>query len=183
MAEEADRKPTAEEVNQRIKELRNRKQKYEAYQNELKKTGQNEISTTDADARLMCNNNNNVDVSYNVQTTVDAKHKLVADFKITTKPNDLGELDNMALRAKKIFQAKGLEVLADKGYYKAEDLKKCVENQITPYVTKQMYSNGTGDRDFYTDRFTYVKDRNLYLCPADKELFFWRNRYTRKKVL
>ena len=41
-------------------------------------------------------------------------------------PNDLGELDNMALRAKKLFDGKGFEVLADKGYYKAEDLKRCV---------------------------------------------------------
>jgi hypothetical protein len=55
----------------------------------------------------MYNNNNNVDVSYNVQTTVDAKHKLLADFKVTQKPNDLGELDNMALRAKKFFGGKG----------------------------------------------------------------------------
>lgn len=181
--EEADRKLSAEEIQKRIEELRNRKQKYETYQNELEQTGKNEISTTDADARLMCNNNNNVDVSYNVQTTVDAKHKLIADYKITNKPNDLGELDNMALRAKVIFQAKELEVLADKGYYKAEDLKKCVENQITPYVTKQMYSNGTGDRDFYTDRFAYDKERNVYICPAGKELFFARNRITREKGL
>jgi len=65
-------------------------------QKQLIDSEKNEISTTDPDARLMCNNNNNVDVSYNVQTTVDAKHKLIADFKVTQKPNDLGELDNMA---------------------------------------------------------------------------------------
>ena len=167
--EEADRKLSAEEVKKRIEELRNRKQKYETYQNELEQTGNNEISTTDADARLMCNSNNNIDVSYNVQTTVDAKHKLIADYKITTNPNDLGELDNMALRAKAIFQVKELEVLADKGYYKAEDLKKCVENQITSYVSKQSYSNRTGDRDFYTDRFRYDKERNVYICPAGQK--------------
>ncbi|MEN6567061.1 MAG: hypothetical protein ABFC57_12250 [Veillonellales bacterium] len=61
----------------------------------------------------MANNNNNVDVSYNVQTTVDSKHKLIADFKISQKPNYLGELDNMALRAKKLFGGKDFEVLAD----------------------------------------------------------------------
>lgn len=181
--EEADRKPSAEEIQKRIEELRNRKQKYEAYQTELAKTGKKEISTTDADARLMGNNNNNVDVSYNVQVSADAKHKLIADFKITNQPNDLGELDNMALRAKVIFQAKELEVLADKGYYKAEDLKKCVKNQITPYVTKQVHSNGTGDRDFYTDRCTYDKERNGYLCPAGQELHFARKRLTKEKKL
>jgi hypothetical protein len=127
----------------------------------------------------MCNNNNNVDVSYNVQTTVDAKHKLIADFKVTRKPNDLGELDNMALRAKKLFGGKDFEALADKGYYKASDLKKCVENGITPYVTKQIYSNGTGDKDFYTDKFQYDKDKKIYICPAGKELYYYRNR-TRK---
>lgn len=145
--ENCDRKPDASEIKRRIQELKDRKVKYEEYKKELEENGENEISTTDPDARLMCNNNNNVDVSYNVQTTVDAKHSLIADFKVTKKPNDLGELDNMALRAKKLFGGKEFEALADKGYYKAEDLKKCVENGITPYVTKQIYSNGTGDKN------------------------------------
>lgn len=180
-AEAKERKPSAEEIKKRIDELRARKKKYEAYQEQLRKTGGNEVSTTDPDARLMCNNNNNVDVSYNVQTTVDAKHKLLVDFKVTQNPNDLGELDNMALRAKKLFGNQAFEVLADKGYYKAEDLKKCVDNHITPYVTKQIYSNGTGDRDFYTDRFHYDAERKFYICPAGKELYYARQRTQKTK--
>jgi transposase len=181
VAETCDKKPTAQEIEKRVQELKNRKTKYEGYQKELIKNEKNEISTTDPDSRLMCNNNNNVDVSYNVQTTVDAKHKLLADFKVTQKPNDLGELDNMALRAKKLFGGKDFEVLADKGYYKATDLKKCVENGITPYVTKQIYSNGTGDKDFYTDKFQYDKEKNMYICPAGKELYYYRDRKRKDK--
>lgn len=180
-AETNDRSPNTEEIQKRIQELKNRKLKYETYQKQLKKNGNNEISTTDPDARLMANNNNNVDVSYNIQTTVDAKHKLIADFKVSQKPNDLGELDNMALRAKKLFGGKDFEVLADKGYYKAEDLKKCTENGITPYVAKQIYSNGTGDKDFYNDRFQYDKDKDVYICPAGKELFYYRQRTQKDK--
>jgi transposase len=178
-----DRKLTAAEINQRIQELRNRKEKYEGYKETLKQSGENEISTTDPDARLMCNNNNNVDVSYNVQTTVDSKNKLIADFKVSQKPNDLGELDNMALRAKKLFGGKDFEALADKGYYKAEDLKKCVDNGITPYVTKQIYSNGTGDKDFYTDKFRYDKDKKVYMCPGEKELRYYRDRKKAGKII
>jgi len=188
--EASDRKPDAEEIKRRIQELKNRKEKYEGYQEQLEKSGENEISTVDPDARLMCNNNNNVEVSYNVQTTVDSKHKLIVDFKVTQNPNDLGELDNMALRAKKIFEGKGtneiakeLEVLADKGYYKAEDLKKCVENGIIPYVTKQIYSNATGDKDFYTDRFSYDKETDTYICPAGQVLYFHRNRKKGGKII
>jgi hypothetical protein len=36
---------------------------------------------------------------------------LIADFKVTQRPNDIGELDNMALRAKKLFGDKEFEVL------------------------------------------------------------------------
>jgi len=181
--ESIDRKPSANEVNKRLQELKERKEKYENMKKTLKESGENEISTTDPDARLMCNNNNNVDVSYNVQTTVDAKNKLIVDFKVTQKPNDLGDLDNMALRAKKLFGGKEFEALADKGYYKTEDLKKCVENGITPYVTKQIYSNGTGDRDFYSDRFKYDKEKNKYICPANQELSYSRDRKKANKVI
>jgi len=97
-AESYDRKPDAQEIKARIQELKNRKEKYEKYQKQLKETGHNEISTVDPDARQMSNNNNNVDISYNVQSTVDSKHNLIADFKVTQNANDHGELDNMALR-------------------------------------------------------------------------------------
>lgn len=181
--EASDRKISAQEIKDRIQELKNRKEKYEELQKQLKETGQNEISTTDPDARLMCNNNNNVDVSYNVQTTVDAKEKLIVDFKVTQKPNDLGELDNMALRAKKLFGNKPLEVLADKGYYNARDLKKCVKKYITPYVSKQVYANGTGDRDFYADKFQYDKEKDIYICPAGQELTRGRTRKKKGQIV
>jgi len=181
--EVCDRKPNASEIKERLQQLKDRKEKYEEYKEQLDRTGKNEISTTDPDARLMCNNNNNVDVSYNVQTTVDSKHKLILDFKVSQKPNDLGELDNMALRAKKLFDGKEFEVLADKGYYKAEDIKKCVEEGITPYVSKQTYSNDTGDRNFYSDKFKYDKERNIYICPEGKELYYSRDRKEKGKVI
>lgn len=181
--ENCDRKPDSKEIADRLRELKERKEKYEGYKKELEESNKNEISTTDPDARLMSNNNNNVDVSHNVQTTVDSKHKLIVDFKVTQKPNDLGELDNMALRAKKIFGGKEFEVLADKGYYKAEDLKRCVTKGITPYVTKQVYSNGTGDKDFYADKFVYDKEKKVYICPAGKELYYSRDRRRKGEVI
>jgi hypothetical protein len=118
-----------------------------------------------------------------VQTTVDAKHKLIADFKVTQKPNDLGELDNMALRAKKLFENKNFEVLADKGYYQAKDLKKCAEKGIAVYITKQTYANRTKDPAFYPDQFQYDQTKNTYLCPALKELHYYRIRKKDGKVI
>lgn len=181
--ESCDRKPDSKEIANRIKELRERKIKYQDYKDRLEESGENEISIVDPDARLMNNNNNSVDVSYNVQTTVDSKHKLIVDFKVTKKPNDLGELDNMAIRAKKLLGVNKIKALADKGYYKAEDLKRCVKKGITPYVAKQTHNNGTGDKDFYSDKFKYDKERNVYTCPAGKELYFSRYRKRKDKSI
>lgn len=178
-----DHKPDADEIKRRLKELRERKQTYESYQKQMEKTGENEISTVDPDARLMANNNNNVDVSYNVQAAVDSKHKLIVDFKVTQKPADQGELGNMSLRAKEILGVDKLEVLADKGYYKVEDIRECLENGITPYVAKQTFSSRTGIKEFYPDKFTYDKEKDVYICPAGQELSRFRIRKTKGKIV
>jgi len=180
--ESPDRQPDAREITERIQQLKDRKEKYQQYRRKLKQSGENEISTTDPDSRLMVNNNH-VEVSYNVQTTVDAKHKLIADFKVTQKPNDLGQLAPMALRARRLFGNKTFEVLADKGYYQAKDLEKCSKKGITLYVTKQTHANTTKDQAFYSDQFKYDKSKNVYLCPAGKELHYHRIRKKDGKII
>ena len=89
----------------------------------------------------------------------------------------------MALRAKKLFGNKTFEVLADKGYYKAKDLKKCTENGITVYITKQVYSNGTKDKAFYAAQFKYDQERKVYICPRGKELHYARDRKKEGKII
>jgi transposase len=182
-AESHDHRPDAKEVQERIAQLKDRKAKYQSYQDQLAKTNTNEISTTDPDARLMANNNNSVQVSYNVQTSVDARHKLIVDFKVINKPNDLGQLAPMALRTKKILGKPSFTVLADKGYYHTRNLQYCSAKGITTYVTKQVYSNGTGDKEFYPDKFSYDKDHDYYLCPVGKRLYYYRTRKKDGKII
>src|SRR5699024_10478837 len=87
--------------------------------------------------------------------------------------SDQGNLNSMSLKAKEAFdmdEKDNLELLADKGFYQAEDLKKCEENNTTTYVSKQTYANSTNDREFYTDKFKYDKDKDIYICPGGYEL-------------
>ncbi len=181
--EKEDRKPSAAEVAERIEELKKRKTRFEELEKELEASGQSEISTVDPDARLMNNNNNTVDVCYNVQIAVDDKHKLIADFEVSTSPNDLGQLSPMALRAKEILEADELNVLADKGYYDVDCLKRCVENGIRPYVSKQKRANRTGDKDYFADRFSYDQENDCYICPTGAVLVKTRSRKDKSGVL
>lgn len=182
-AEVADRKLTTKEIQEKIKVLRERKETYTSMVMQLAEEEETEISITDPDARQMKNRDGGVHIGYNVQTTVDSKNNLIVDYKVTQNPNDLGELDNMALRAKKLFNDKGFEAVADKGYYKASDLKKCVEENIRPYVSKPSYSNGTGNKEYFADKFIYNKDKNSYTCPAGQELHKYRDRKEKNKLI
>jgi len=174
--EEDSNSLTAEEIKKRIIELNSRKALYETYTETLKEEKVNEISKVDPDSRLMKVNNNGIDVCYNVQTVVDAKNKLVVDFEVTNNPSDQNQLSEMSLRAKEVFEVDELECLADKGYYNADDLIKCEREHITTYVSKQTNPNRTGNRDFYSDKFKYDEDKNVYICPCNHELIFKRKK-------
>jgi len=165
-------KLTVDEIKHRIIELTSRKAVYHGYKEKLKEEGINEISKVDPDSRLMKVNNNGMDVCYNVQTAVDNKNNLIVDFEITSNPSDQNQLSDMAIRAKEAFEVDSLECLADKGYYNANDLKKCEEEHIVTYVAKQIGSNKTGVREFYTDRFKYDETKDVYICPCNQELKF-----------
>jgi transposase len=170
-SEMAIRKPSSEEINKRITELKARKITYEKYKNEISEKKITEISTTDPDARLMAVNNNGVNVCYNVQTVVDSKHCLIVDCDAINNPTDHGQLSKMSKSAKDIFGVKTLKVLADKGYYSTTDLKECECSDIETYVPKQDASNSTGEKEYYRDSFKYCKDENVYVCPVGQKLY------------
>ena len=65
---------------------------------ELAQTGETQKLLTDADSRLM-KTKDGVDVCYNVQTAVDSKHKLIAEFEVTNRVNDYNQLRPMAAKA------------------------------------------------------------------------------------
>jgi len=178
--EEREVKYSAEELREKIKILKERKESYRKMEKELNESGETQISTIDPDSRLMENKKNGLEMGYNVQTAVDSKNKLILDFDVIQNPTDQGNLNSMSQKAKEVLgkeEKDTLEVLADKGYYQGEDLKKCEENNTIVYATKQAYSNSTGDKDFYSNKFIYNKDSDIYVCPAGQKL----NRIKHKK--
>lgn len=63
-----------------------------------------------------------------------------------------------------------MTVLADKGYYQYDDLKKCLEAGILPIVPKQKTPNKTGNEKYIIDNFIYDRDKDIYICPENKIL-------------
>lgn len=130
---------------------------------------------TDPDSRLMFNNQK-FDVCYNVQTSIDDKNKLIVDYEVTNDVTDMDQLNEMASRAKEVLEVESLDVLADKGYYNPDEIKKCVENNMIPYVPepkpKQSEEESVPIHRFYDCDFKYDAVRDVYICPQGNELTF-----------
>jgi hypothetical protein len=71
--------------------LREKRGRCDAVLKQLERTGEDQISLTDPDSRAMAARTK-VDVGYNVQIAVDAKHKLIVDEEVTNQVVD-GLLD------------------------------------------------------------------------------------------
>lgn len=168
-AEASAAKTSAEELRAKIEQLRGRKQFHEDLAERLQQSGAQELSLTDPDSRLM-SVGQGVDVCYNVQTAVDGKHKLIVHHEVTNAHTDEGWLVPMATTAMQVLEVEILEVVADKGYYSGEEIKKCEEQGIATYIPKAHVSPKLKKDLFTKDDFRYDPSTDTYTCPEGAQL-------------
>jgi len=153
-------------TNQKIKKQRERQRKYKWLEKQLRESGEDQISTTDPDARSLILHGSVIEVAFNVQAAVDDKHKLVVDYE-PTNVNDRKALFNQAMNAKEACGVKKISVLADKGYHNAEQIDSCANEGITAYVSPQDAARGSDipTPEYYGEKFIYNKRNDNYTCP------------------
>jgi hypothetical protein len=64
----------------------------------------------------------------------------------------------------------GFEAVADKGYYKGEDIQACEEAGIDAYVARPQRGSAVRDGLFRKDEFRYDGATDAYLCPGGHRL-------------
>jgi hypothetical protein len=105
-----------------------------------------------------------------VQTAVDAKHHLIVAHEVTNVGNDRAQLSKMADQAKTAMGADTLDVLADRGYFKGEEILACEVIGVTPFVPKTLTSGAKAEGRFGKQDFNYIPEDDTYLCPAGERL-------------
>jgi len=179
--ETADRQEPADFMAAKVQRLQDKvallKQqmvKLEEIDTQLQATPDKQISLTDPDARSMATSGRGSGmVGYNVQTAVDTKNHLIVAHEVTNVGHDRNQLANMAEQAKAAMETPELNVVADRGYYNGEEIRKCHENGIIPIVPKCTTSGAKAAGRFDKADFIYDKDSNEYQCPAGQRLI-WR---------
>ena len=157
-------------LEQKIAALREKRDWHEELLAQLD-AEQKQISVTDPDTRRMPAAQGNV-VGYNAQVAVDAKHKLIAADEVTNEVNDYGQLAEVALEAKANLGLLQAEVVADKGYYNAAEVSRCVAAGLTPFIPKADTSANTKQGLFGKSKFTYDVAKDVYVCPGQAELTY-----------
>jgi hypothetical protein len=138
----------------------------------LNETPDKQISLTDPDARSMKTRGTGI-VGYNVQAAVDAKHHLIVTHEVTNVGSDRDQLSSMAKEARNVIGTQELTAIADRGYFKSEEILACHEAGITAIVPKTVTSGATAEGRFGKADFIYDAKNNEYRCPAGERLI-WR---------
>jgi transposase len=154
---------------EKIATLRAARDRRESLLAELERTGESQISLTDPDSRAMAAHTK-VGVGYNVQIAVDAKHKLIAEQAVTNDVLDMGLLQQTAEPAREILGVETIDVVADRGYFRTEDIAACEEAGLTPHVPRPQRGSAVREGFFRKDEFRYDAERDAYVCPAGQVL-------------
>ena len=137
----------------------------------MKAAPDQQISLTDPDSRSMATSGRGSGVvGYNVQVAVESKHHLIVTHEVTNVGNDRAQLAPMAKAAKETLEVERLDVLADRGYFDGEQIKECVEAGVTVTLPKPQTSGATADGRFGKPDFVYLRDQDVYRCPANQLL-------------
>jgi len=157
-------------VPHNITKLQKKKEKSQADLNLLKKLNKTQYNRTDPDASLMSKPAHNL-MAYNSQICVDDKFKFIVATDITSHGGDKQELYTMASQTKEVIDNTDMILTADKGYYSAVEIKKCVDdniNTVVPLIRTGQEQKNKGK--FGKEKFVYHKDLNAYICPNNQRL-------------
>ena len=165
-------------LREKLEKLKKSKMELEEIRKKLSESGKSEISLTDPESRLM-KNNGRVEVCYNAELSVDAKEHIIVNYEVTDETSDVNQLAPMAKKTKDVLGVDRLDVTADTGFADMVQIKDCIDNGITPYLpSAKLDGSRTGGPQipdpisFGRDKFAYDGDRDVYTCPAEKELTF-----------
>jgi transposase len=162
---------SAEELKQKIAQLKARKKELQSLAQELEKSAATQVSLTDPDSRAMSMGRGST-IGYNVQAAVDARHSLIVETHVTNTTSDLGALGIMAIKTQEALEAKNLSVVADKGYYNGKEVLACDMIGVSAYIAKPLTSANTARGLYGKESFKYDARENCYICPAGQKLSY-----------
>jgi transposase len=158
-------------IEEKITKLKQKLSELKALEAKVNDHPDKQLSMIDPDSRLMKTHGMTRAVCYNVQTAVDTKNHLIVAHEVTNK-QDRGQLCRIGKQAQAALENKGVTVIADKGYFSGPDIKDTQDAGMTALVPKGDTSGSEKKGIFNLSMFEYDATKDVYICPAQKELTY-----------
>jgi transposase len=168
-----------EVLKTKIAKQNKHKTQYKTIENQLEETGEKQVSTSDPESRQLVIRGVVTEVCYNIQSTVDEKHKLPIDYQVTNN-NDKKAMTSMVENAIEIVGNNTFDAVFDKGYYTAEEIHKTQKLGVTTHVCIPNAASQAPNKAYNVSEFTYNKAQDTYTCPAGQILQTNGNWYNKR---
>ncbi len=167
-------------LKEKIESLKDALAQLDVVEAELNETEDKQVSLTDPEARSLRTRGTGI-VGYNVQTAVEPDNHLIVAHAVTNQFNDHRQLSPMAIAAKQAMGVDELDAVADRGYFKGEEVLACDEAGITVYAPRPATSNNKAKGLYDKEDFHYIAEDDEYQCPAGERLRRRTNTHDRGK--
>ena len=113
---------------------------------------------------------------YNVQVSTDMKTHLIVSGEVVAEVNDERQFMEQYDNTEKVLgEDKERKYVADGGYNTHDTIEKIEKEGIEGYIGNRRRSRSTEEkikenRNLSKDDFKYDEEKDLYICPAGKEL-------------
>jgi transposase len=94
----------------------------------------------------------------------------IVEQQVTNQVLDMGLLTETAEPAKEILGVETIDVVADMGYFKIEDIEACEKAHMVPYVPRPQRGPSVRKGLFRKDEFKYDAETDSMICPAGQRL-------------
>jgi transposase len=154
----------------KIVQLQKQVEELQKHKQTLEKEGRKYISPADPEAMLMKSRDGKIP-AYNVQISVDAENKMIADSEVVTEATDLKMMPKMIESIKEELGEVPEEAIGDRGYDNP-DLIEAVEKKESAGGggIKIFTSQAKTIRDKEEIKFKYDEQKDEYECSEGKRL-------------
>ena len=165
---------TKTRLKEKLAKLEEEVKRLRAIEKEVLASPDQQVSLTDPDCRSMATSGRGSGmVAYNVQSAVDTTNHLIVAHEVTNEGSDRSQLANVAAQAKAALHADMMEAVADRGYFKGEEIKACDDAGITVTLPKPQTSGAKSEGRFGKQDFVYRPTEDVYICPAGEKLKYY----------
>ncbi len=141
---------------------------------QIEQEGRGHCHPQELEARRMESDGRNR-FSYNAQVVVDSKAQVIVAAHVVSDETDHRQLVPMIQKAKEQTGATP-PTLADGGYASSEQFAAATENQLEVMTPLPSSWQNTEDKPYHSSRFRHQAERDVVICPENREIPFQRVR-------